>query len=41
VGGDEAPAPAPRGERLTPEQAAALPPGTPFLDMDGRQRTRR
>jgi hypothetical protein len=41
VGGDEAPAPAPRGERLTPEQAAALPPGTPFLDMNGRQRTRR
>ena len=41
VGSDEAPAPSPGGERLTPEQAAALPPGETFLDMNGRQRTRR
>lgn len=39
VGGDEAPAP--EGERLTPEQAAALAPGTKFLDMNGVERTRR
>lgn len=39
VGGDEAPAP--DGERLTPEQAAALAPGTKFLDMNGVERTRR
>jgi len=39
-GWEPAPSPdAPR--RLTPAQAAELPPGTPFLDMDGRQRTRR
>jgi hypothetical protein len=40
-GWEDAPAPSPGGERLTPEQAAALPPGTTFLDMNGRQRTRR
>lgn len=40
VGGDEAPSPR-GGQRLTPAQAAELPPGTPFLDMDGRERTRR
>ena len=41
VGADEAPAPAPSGERLTPQQAAALPAGTKFLDMNGVERTRR
>ena len=29
------------GQRLTPEQAAALPPGTPFIGMDGKQRVRK
>lgn len=28
-------------QRLTPEQAAALPPGTPFIGMDGKQRVRK
>ena len=32
---------APSGERLTPQQAAALPAGTKFLDMNGVERTRR
>lgn len=41
VGADEVPAPAPSGERLTPQQAAALPAGTKFLDMNGVERTRR
>jgi hypothetical protein len=34
-------APAPEGPRLTPAQAAQLPPGTSFLDMNGNRRTRR
>lgn len=29
------------GQRLTPEQAAALPSGTPFIGMDGKQRVRK
>jgi hypothetical protein len=41
VGGDEAPDRAPEGPRLTPAQAAQLPPGTSFLDMNGNRRTRR
>ena len=41
VGSSESDAPAPSGERLTPQQAAALPAGTKFLDMNGVERTRR
>jgi hypothetical protein len=43
VGSSEEPAPdrAPEGPRLTPAQAAQLPPGTSFLDMNGNRRTRR
>lgn len=41
VGSSESDGPAPSGERLTPQQAAALPAGTKFLDMNGVERTRR
>ncbi len=38
---DDTPAPSAGTDRLTPEQAAQLPPGTKFIGMDGVERVKR